>query len=325
MSGMSRPSLSSLAPRAAYAASAVVLSVVAVALATGGGDGDDGPDPSVEVTALGGSVREGSGEGRTIFEVSGLVPGGTADGTVQVTNSGSGSGLFWLSGADFADAPGPGGGRLSDRLQLAVLDVSSPRVPTLVYTGGLEQMRSRPLGFVGPGESRTYTVGATFLPGGDPASDGPYEGSATRISLVWHAIPGSPPEATARPPVKPARRKAAEDLRPPRLALDVPPTQTVLGTGRILVRARCSEPCRVGASGRIRGARSVPLAASPRRAARRGRPVTLRLVLPPAARRDVRRALTNGESARIRVTIEGSDRAGNRARLTRRIWLRPSR
>ena len=62
--------------------------------------------------------------------VSALEPGQSADGTVTVVNRGDSGGLLTLSAPDVSDAPGTGGGALSERLQVTVLDVTGSGAPS---------------------------------------------------------------------------------------------------------------------------------------------------------------------------------------------------
>ena len=131
--------------RVLYAATASVLSVVAVAIASGAGGSDAAPQADVRVTGLSGALTAGDGPAGTVLQITGLGPGQSADGTVTVVNRGASGGLLTLSAPAVSDAPGSGGGALSERLQVTVLDVTGSGAPELVYSGSVAAMRARTL------------------------------------------------------------------------------------------------------------------------------------------------------------------------------------
>ncbi len=282
--------------------------------------------PRAAVTAADGGFREPARAGAVVFEVSGLGPGDSASGTVRVRNGGNASGLFLLTRAGLSDSPGTNGGRLSERLELAVLDISEPSGPAVVYTGGVGPLSTRPLGVMRPGETRTYSMRATVLTGQTPTvplgGGDPYEGSSTRISLRWQAIHGLPPtDLTSLL----RRRDRTPPKRPgPELTLIAAPRQSVIGTGRLDTVVRCSEPCRVNATGRLPlgPPRAVPIAT---RAEGLRTETRLRLVFTAGVQRELRDALAAGRSVAIAVRVRASDRAGNESVLRDTVNLRPSR
>jgi len=293
---------------------------VAVALASTDGAELPAAGPHVRVEAMEGPVLESEREGQAALRAAGLEPGDTASGSVLVTNDGGAGGMFWLSGAGVSDRQGPAGGTLSERLQVTVLDVSAPDAPMIVYTGGPTELTARPLGFIGPGRSRIYSVAATLLPDrGRRTAPSPYEGSSTTLSLAWRAIAGKPPAGDVE-----GRPAVARDTRSPRLRLSIPPTQRLLETGALVVKARCDESCRLRATGRMLagGAPRAPVLANARLA--RGEAKQLRLTFGPRARRALRTSLLDGRAVRVELAVSGRDRAGNSARATRPLWLRPT-
>ena len=52
-------------------------------------------------------------------------PGEEASGSVTITNTGTVTGALTLAPAAPADTPGPGGGTLSNKLELLVIDVTT--------------------------------------------------------------------------------------------------------------------------------------------------------------------------------------------------------
>ena len=306
------------------AAGVVIPVTVAVALASTGESDSVMSGPSPRAEAMDGAFANSSRSGEAVFRASGLKPGDTTDGTVLVSNEGSLRGMFWLSRTGFADRQGPAGGTLSERLQVTVLDVTTPDAPMLVYTGGVTEMGARPLGFVAPGKSRIYNVAATLLPdivSRVSADANPYEGSSTTISFEWRAIAGEPPAASDDS----VPRAPKADERAPRLRLQIPRSQRLLDTGSMLVNVRCDEACRLNATGRMRAPGAPSSAAATARRAKPGQAAGLRVTFGSAARRAMREALIAGRSVPVEFAVKARDRKGNEAVAGRKIWLRPSR
>ncbi len=163
----------------------VGLAALAFALASSSDTESRSSGPAVRVTPVGGGFSGGPDRSEAVLAVKALRPGQSAIGAVRVRNSGTSSGLFTLSRTGLSDRPGPNRGRLSERLELEVLDVTEPAKPKIVYTGGVAPLDTRPLGVLAPGASRRYEVRATALKGQTttvPLGGGyAYEGSTTQI------------------------------------------------------------------------------------------------------------------------------------------------
>ena len=310
--------------RVLVAVGVVIPVTVAVALASTGESSSPasvaGPSPRAE--AMDGAFSNSSRGGEAVFRAAGLEPGDTTDGTVLVTNEGTSRGMFWLARTGFSDTQGPAGGTLSERLQVAVLDVTAPDAPMLVYTGGLAEMGARPLGFVAPGKSRIYSVAATLLPdlvSRVSAAGSPYEGSSTTISLEWGAIAGDPPAASSS--AGPRAPKA--DLVAPRLRLDIPRRQRLLDTGSLMVEVRCNEACRLNATGRLQADGAPRSATATARRGKAGEAAPVRITFGLAARQAMGEALIAGQSIPVKFAVMARDEAGNETVATRKIWLRP--
>lgn len=256
------------------------------------------------------------------FRAADLEPGETADGSVLVTNEGDTEGMFWMSPIAIADRRGPIGGRLSERLQVTVLDVTVADEPLLVYTGGLTDMGARPLGFVGAGRSRIYSVAATLLGEREPKTPGArnaYEGSSTSVSFEWRAIAGGPPSPAQ------ARSFSVPDVQGPELDLAIPRRQRLLETAEIRVDARCDEPCKLEAS--LRLASPAPGGgggATTTLDAPAGRRTAVRIAFGPRARVALQRGLTAERSLKVILAVTARDPDGNQTTARRRIRLRPS-
>lgn len=295
------------------------LAAAAVALGAPGvpGGGEDGI-ARPEATLRSGSFAQGnSRSGMPVFSAANLGPGDSTTGSVRITNTGTLGAGFTLSAYDVADVPGPNGGLLSNRLRLAVLDVTRS-VPATVYSGPLAAMPARPLGRFAPSEARTYRFTASFPDGGSPASaaggDNAYTGSSVSASFRWSAV-GEDGLGS---------RADGGDRRPPRLRLSIPRIQRVLSRGYLVLRARCDEACRVGVTGTVRIGRGRATAVRPIRSRRlaKGKAASLRIRLPARARGTaLRRALLGDRGVTVRLRVVARDRAGNRTVARRTVRL----
>ena len=314
---MVRFSRTSFIGRVLYAATASVLSVVAVAIASGTGGSDAAPQAGVQVTGLSGALTAGDGPAGTVLQITGLEPGQSAGGTVTVANRGGSGGLLTLSAPAVSDAPGSGGGSLSERLQVTVLDVTGSGAPELVYSGGTSAMKARTLDYIHPGQARRYLVGASFIPGSGPrdaaGGDDAYTGGSTRLELNWGAMTAS----NLRPV------PAQADDRAPKATIEVDGRQDVLERGRLNVRVLCSEDCATevaltmpSATGRAVTARAADR--SP------GRTANLTLQLPQRAQDSLREQLAAGNTVVFEATATARDTAGNKDTASRRVGLAPA-
>ena len=315
-------------------AAALVAALVVAAGALGaGGALDGGADddrsearPRAAASVRGGSFTQlNSRAGSSIFTADALAPGDSVSGVVTITNAGSLGGRFTLSAADVSDTPGPGAGKLSARLGLSVVDLTAAAAPATVYAGALAAMPPRELGYLRPGEARTYRFTATLPDGGPPPSasggDNAFAGSSARVRFVWKGVDAAGPPAP--PPASPAA--PARDRRAPRLRLSVPRVQRVLTRGYLALRARCDEPCRLDVSGTVRAGRSGRALRLPPVRGVRGRPgrvATLRVRVPARLRGRMRRVLLRGDTVTMRLRTSARDRAGNRAVAMRTVRLR---
>ena len=129
-------------------------------------------------------------DGQAVFQFSGLAPGHSVSGTVELKNDGGLPGDLGLEQLDVQDQPGVNGGRLSDAVHLDITDVSGGNsIP--VFTGQIGALASQPLGAIGPGEGRTFSFKATLPDTGAPPSptggDNAYAGSGLTMRYLWTA------------------------------------------------------------------------------------------------------------------------------------------
>jgi hypothetical protein len=224
-----------------------------------------GKEPSAQASAVGaeGSFSfANSRDGMPIFSATGIGPGNSASGTVEIANTGTLPGELVLAQHDVADVPGAGGGELSEQLSLRITDVTAPASPTTVYAGPLAPMPAQPVGQLEPGESRTYEFVATLPEAGSASAQNDVQGASASVAFAWTAgevVPGSSPGPTpapspspARPASSPAPEPPGSSPAPPQLRLTIARVRRTIRHGRLLVLARCSAPCRITAGGRLR-------------------------------------------------------------------------
>jgi hypothetical protein len=129
-------------------------------------------------------------DGQAVFQFSGLAPGHSVSGTVQLKNTGALPGDLGLEQLDVQDQPGANGGRLSDAVHLDITDISGGNsIP--VFAGQIGGLASQLLGAIGPGEGRTFRFKASLPDTGPPPSptggDNAYAGSGLTMRYAWTA------------------------------------------------------------------------------------------------------------------------------------------
>jgi len=268
----------------------------------------DQPAETVAARAsAGGSLSlANSRAGAAIFTADNLAPGDSTSGTVPLTNTGTLTGSLALWHTDLTDVPGPGGGALSDRLELTVAEQGAGGGP--LYSGRLSAMPVLPLGGLAVGTARTFSFTAS-LPEG--TGDNAYAGASASVRYAWALEAG---ESSAPSPVVDA---------PPRIRLRVPRVQRVVIRRRFVSYVRCNEPCRVASHADLPG--------RPRARTRRlrtgrlgaGRWARLSHRLPVRSARAIRRALRARRPSSLTLTLVVRDDGGNRRVVKRRVVFRP--
>ena len=219
---------------------------------------DRAPAARLATTATTGSFAvTNTQEGRPIFTAANLAPGGSAEGTVTIEDTGPAPATLLLRRGEVVDSPGLGGGILSDQLRLEVVDITAPASPRTVYSGPLAAMSDRPAGELDPGEARTFRFTATFPDAGAPAVENTVQGASTTVAYAWiaeeaikHGDGGSGVGGGGEgaPPGGP------RGSGPTHLELSVPKLRHALRRNRLFVWTACNEACRVSVSGRLRAA-----------------------------------------------------------------------
>lgn len=129
-------------------------------------------------------------DGQAVFQFSGLAPGHSVSGTVQLKNTGGMPGDLGLEQLDVQDQPGVNGGLLSSAVDLDVTDITGGNsVP--VFAGPIGALASQQLGAIGPGAGRTFRFQASLPDTGPPPSltdgDNAYAGSGLTMRYSWNA------------------------------------------------------------------------------------------------------------------------------------------
>jgi spore coat-associated protein N len=176
--------------------------------------------PQLRLASAGGALSlSNSKEGAAIFQAEGMRPGQQASGTVTITNTGSVNAALTLQPEAAAETAGHGGGKLSNTLELLVVDVTLA-APVTVYEGTLKAMGATNVGSLEPGASRTYLFVASLRPQG--ASDNAYQGAEFSTGFRWNASGAGSPTVSPTPTATPSPT-ATEEPQTPAPAPDAPP------------------------------------------------------------------------------------------------------
>lgn len=282
-----------------------------------------GPRAHVAAIAASGSFEiSSSREGQSIFAASGIAPGEATTGTVAIEDTGSAPVALTLRRGELVDDPGLGGGLLSSRLRLNVVDVTRPTAPRTVYAGPLDSMPERPAGTVAGGEARTYEFTAALPGGGEPGFQNAVQGASTTVAYSWVANEadaeepdsGEEPEASGEGETGGGTTPSGQNRAPESsgggqqsdgnggvrgegalLGLTVPKINGSVRRGRLTAWTNCTLSCRLRVSGRLR---AISATTGTRRAAKVR--TTSKAVYPPGPQR-------------VRIRIPRSMRAWMRA------------
>jgi spore coat-associated protein N len=175
----------------------LTLAAIGAVVAVWAGPGFAGPDRSEPHAVLTGATGDlhvwNSRDGQAIFQFTGLAPGQSVSGTVQLKNTGSMPGDLSLEQLDVQDLPGANGGLLSNAVQLDIRDITGGNsVPT--FTGPVSGLSRRQLGGIGPSAVRVFRFEASLPDGGVPPSatggDNAYAGSGVTMRYAWNTSEG---------------------------------------------------------------------------------------------------------------------------------------
>jgi len=175
-------------PRRALLALAALTASVAVAVGSSASFSASSANPS-NTFAAGTLTILNSKEGLAVLTASGMKPGDSATGTVDVQNTGSLSGAFTLAKSGIVDSDGVN--PLSAKLDLVVKDCGdfSSGTPTcdvgdpVKYTGTVASMGTVALGTFTASEKHRYQFAVTF----NSSAGNAYQGGTSSVQFDWNA------------------------------------------------------------------------------------------------------------------------------------------
>jgi len=201
---------------------AMALGAVCLAFAA---PGRNEPGTMIELDNVSGAVSiANSRDAQALFSATAMRPGEGVSGTVTIGNDGDIAGAFSVRAAGIVDTPGTHGGLLSERVDLALFDVTAGLAhPIPVFTGHPADFDTVDLGTFAPGAERDYLFTAVLPEGG--TGDNAYQGAGLSLGFEWRARTAgvSTPTPTPTPTVtKPGKPKPKPTPTKPR----VTPTPT---------------------------------------------------------------------------------------------------
>jgi hypothetical protein len=305
---------------------AVLLAFASVAVADRGAP-EDLP-MATAISASGSLSIFNSRSGGAILSATGLAPGDSTSGDVTIQNNGALGGGFSLAGTGITESPGQGGGLLSQRLQLVVVDLTQP---TTVYSGPFAGLGSRDLGALGPGEARTYRFTATLPDGGVPASalggDNAYQGASVSGTYVWTgtefaAPPGGtiPPGGGTTPPGGGTTPPGGGPGQGPlQLRVALVRRQPPLKRRKLVFKVTCNVACTFSASGKLaKGAGKL----RGRAKASANHKSTLTLKISGRSAKRLARALRRKRGTQMTLAVTARDGSGRKATFRRAVALK---
>jgi spore coat-associated protein N len=171
-------------PRKVVGALFVLMLAAMMAVASGASFTSTTPNVG-NVVAAGVMKIDTDKNGGAILDVHGLVPGHSDHGTVTLSNTGDAAGVLTLSKSNVSNS----GPALSSKLDLVITDTSDGSV---VYSGKLGNMGSRPAGSIAKGATKTYDFAVSFpdggLPAGPTSGDNAYQSASTSVDYAWDAV-----------------------------------------------------------------------------------------------------------------------------------------
>jgi spore coat-associated protein N len=175
-------------PMRALGALTALIAAVAVAVGSSASFTATSANPSNTFAAGTLSILN-SKEASAVLTASGMKPGDSATGTVDVQNNGSLSGAFTLSRSNIVDSDGAN--PMSAKLDLVVKDCGdfSSGTPTcdagdpVKYTGTIAAMGSTALGTFAASEKHRYQFAVTFNSG----ANNNYQGDSSSVEFDWDA------------------------------------------------------------------------------------------------------------------------------------------
>jgi spore coat-associated protein N len=175
-------------PMRVLGALAALTTAVAVAVGSSASFTASSANPS-NTFAAGTLTILNSKEGLAVLTASNMKPGDSANGTVDVQNTGSLSGAFTLSRSNIVDSDGSN--PMSAKLDLVVKDCGdfSSGTPTcdagdpVKYNGTIAAMGSVALGSFAANEKHRYEFAVTF----NSSAGNAYQGDSSSVQFDWNA------------------------------------------------------------------------------------------------------------------------------------------
>lgn len=173
----------------------LVLSLAAMMAVASGASFTSTSANAGNVVTAGNLTHSNSKAPGAILNVAGLMPGHSDNGTVDLTNTGDGAGVFTLSRSAVvnSDTSNP----LGAKVDLVIEDLGDPAAavppaPVVKYTGKLGPMGAVSLGTWAPGETHRYKFTVTFPDGGTPSGpttgDNAYKGDSVSVTYNWESV-----------------------------------------------------------------------------------------------------------------------------------------
>lgn len=142
--------------------------------------------------ATGSMSHSNSNDNAAILTATGLKPGDSTNGTVDIGNTGSTSGTFTLSKSNVADSDAVN--PLSAKLDVLVEDCGlfvgatppSCAGATSKYTGKIGSMGTIALGSYAAGVKHRYKFTVSFPDSGTPGAENAYQGDDTSVQYDWN-------------------------------------------------------------------------------------------------------------------------------------------
>lgn len=187
---MSRLHVLASRPKRTLGALILILAAVGVAIGSGATFTAQTANPS-NTFSSGTLSMSNSKDGAAVLTASGMKPGDTATGTVDIQNTGSLAGTFSLSRSALTDSDGVN--PMSQKLNLVVKDCGdfSAGTPTCDagdpnrYSGTLAAMTgSNALGTYAANDKHRYEFTVTF----DSSAGSVYQGDSSTATFQWDAV-----------------------------------------------------------------------------------------------------------------------------------------
>lgn len=178
-------------PRKVLTGIGALLLATAVAVGSGANFNSSSANPGNIVTA--GTVSQSNSKANAvIMSVSGMAPGATQNGTVDIRNTGDVASTFTLSKSNLSDTPSSPA--FSGKLDLKVEDLGDPScasgcpAPVTKYTGKVSAMGPISLGSFAVNGVHRYKFTVTFPDGGQGGADNAYKGARTSVDYAWESV-----------------------------------------------------------------------------------------------------------------------------------------